>query len=275
MKNFRTFVSALEYIEQNLCSHITQEDIASACFCSLSSLQKLWRYCTHSSLKEYISKRRLTKCAEEIARSKLSITEIAMKYQYNSPEVFSRAFTKLWGVPPSKFKSEWRFTGIYPKLGPEITFNGGNYMGKRVNISELYDELKSKAGTYVLCLDIVGLMPINENIGRSAGDKVILEAFRRIDKAAGDDMTAFRIGGDEFVIVTGYTDKNKVLELANSILSQNGSAISCYGKDIPVSLHAGATVYTDEHFRYSDLYAKIMDTIRSSHGTEKDAIYFD
>lgn len=275
MKNFRTFVSALEYIEQNLCSPITQEDIASACFCSLSSLQKLWRYCTHSSLKEYISKRRLTKCAEEIARSKFSITEIALKYQYNSPEVFTRAFTKLWGVPPSKFKSEWRFTGIYPKLDPEITFNGGNYMGKRVNISELYDELKSKAGTYVLCLDIVGLLPINENIGRNAGDKVILEAFRRIDKAAGDDMTAFRIGGDEFVIVTGYTDKSKVLELANSILSQNGNAISCDGKDIPVSLHAGATVYTDKHFRYSDLYAKIMDTIRSSQETEKDAIYFD
>ncbi len=273
MKNFWTFVSALEYIEQNLCSPITQEDIANACFCSLSSLQKLWRYCTHSSLKEYISKRRLTKCAEEIASSKPSITEIALKYQYNSPEVFTRAFTKLWGVPPSKFKSEWRFTGIFPKIDPDKTFNGGNFMGKRVDISELYDELKSKAGTYVLCLDIVGLLPINENIGRTAGDKVILEAFKRIDKAAGDDMTAFRIGGDEFVLVTGYTDKEKVEELANLILSQNGNTISCDDNEIPVSLRVGATVFTDEHFRYSDLYTKLMDTIRSSR--EKDTLYFD
>ena len=44
--------------------------------------------------------------AEEIAKGDRSITDIALEYQYNSPEVFTRAFTKLWGVSPSKFKSQ-------------------------------------------------------------------------------------------------------------------------------------------------------------------------
>ena len=71
-------------------------------------------------------------------------------------------------------------------------------MSRKVDLSELYDFLRSKAGTYVLCFDVCSLMPINENYGSKAGDAVILEAYRRIDEAAGDDMAVFRIGGDEF-----------------------------------------------------------------------------
>ena len=101
MKNFCIFADAMNYIENNLCSPISQDDIAAACYCSLSALQKVWRYCTHTSLKEYITKRRLTRSAEDIVRTDMTLTEIAMKYQYNSPEVFLRAFFRFWGVTPS------------------------------------------------------------------------------------------------------------------------------------------------------------------------------
>lgn len=273
MKNFWLFVTALNFIEDNLTSPITQENIADACFCSLSSLQKLWKYCTHSTLKEYISKRRLTKCAEEIAQGKLKITDIAFKYQYNSPEVFTRAFTKLWGVSPSKFKTQWKFTGIYPRIVPDENDMGGNYMGKKVDISKLYDELKSKAGTYVLCFDIVGLMPVNDNIGRAAGDKMILEALKRIDSAADDTMTVFRIGGDEFVIVTGYEDREKAEEVANKVICFNGNSFEHEGKQIPLSLRVGATKYSSKAFRYADLYKLLQDTIYTTRDEGK-TIFF-
>ncbi len=92
MKNFCIFADAVNYIEDNLCSDITQEDIAAACYCSLSALQKIWRYCTHTSLKEYITKRRLTRSAEDIAHTDMTLTDIAMKYRYSAPVVFTRAF---------------------------------------------------------------------------------------------------------------------------------------------------------------------------------------
>lgn len=273
MKNFWLFVTALNFIEDNLTSPITQENIADACFCSLSSLQKLWKYCTHSTLKEYISKRRLTKCAEEIAQGNHKITDIAFKYQYNSPEVFTRAFTKLWGVSPSKFKTQWKFTGIYPRIVPDENDMGGNYMGKKVDISKLYDELKSKAGTYVLCFDVVGLMPVNDNIGRAAGDKMILEALKRIDSAADDTMTVFRIGGDEFVIVTGYEDREKAEEVANKVICFNGNPFEHEGKQIPLSLRVGATKYSSKAFRYADLYKLFQDTIYTTRDEGK-TIFF-
>ncbi len=133
MKNFCIFADAVNYIEENLYSEIKQEDIAAVCCCSLSSLQKVWRYCTHTILKEYISKRRLTRCAEDIIGTDMTLTEIAMKYQYNSPEVFTRAFKRLCEISPSKFKYERHCAGFYPRIIPdENSLKGERHMGKKL-----------------------------------------------------------------------------------------------------------------------------------------------
>ena len=79
--NFCIFTTALDYIEHNLCSEFTQEDIAAVCYCSLSALQKLWRYATHTNLKEYISKRRLTNAGIDLLNTDMTVMDIAMKYQ--------------------------------------------------------------------------------------------------------------------------------------------------------------------------------------------------
>ncbi len=265
MRNFCIFADAVNFIEDNLCEPIRQEDIAAQCCCSLSALQKVWRYCSHTSLKEYITKRRLTRCAEDMLHTDLTLIEIAMKYGFNSPEVFSRAFKKLWGIAPSEFRRNRRSAGIFPRIIPdESKLEGGIYMGRRVDISELYEQLRAEPDSYVLCCDIVGLMPINENLGRNAGDAVITEAFRRIDEAASDTMMAFRIGGDEFALVTGLADKDKVRALGDSIIAQNGNAIECEGKTIPVSVRIGAIRLSSEHLRYSELFNSLQNTINST-----------
>ncbi len=278
MKNFCIFADAVNYIEENLCSEIKQEDIAAACCCSLSSLQKIWRYCTHTSLKEYISKRRLTRCAEDIMGTDMTLTEIAMKYQYNSPEVFTRAFKRLWGISPSKFKYERHWAGFFPRIIPdENSLQGEIHMGRKVDITELYNELKENRGGYVLCFDLVGLDNINKSIGRKAGDKVIMEAFRRIDEMAGEDMTVF-IGGDEFAAVTGLSEKKAVEEAADRVICQNGNPISCDGNEVPVSLRAGAVRVSDAcngSIRYSELFERLQDVINNSRSAEKVSFVFE
>lgn len=277
MKNFCIFADAVNYIEENLCSPIAQEDIAAACYCSLSSLQKVWRYCSHTSLKEYIAKRRLTRCAEDIVHTKMTLTEIAMKYQYNSPEVFSRAFCKLWGVSPSRFKENWRSTGIFPRIIPdEHKLEGGRYMGRRVDISELYNELQAAGGdTFVLCFDIVNFDSVNKNYGRAAGDSVIREVFHRIDVVADDKMTAFRIGGDEFALVTGLSDKAEADGVAQKIIALNGKAHGYDGKEIPVSVRVGAVKLNcgGHSVRYSELFDRMQNAINETRDLGK-VIYF-
>lgn len=272
MKNFCIFADAVNYIEENLCSDISQEDIAAACYCSLSSLQKVWRYCTHTSVKEYMDKRRLTRCAEDILNTDMTLTEIAMKYRYNSPEVFTRAFRRLWGISPSKFKTERHSPGIFPRIIPdESKLEGGIYMGRRVDITELFNELETKKGSYVLCFDVVGLDMINKNISHAAGDKVILEAFRRIDVMAGDSMPAFRIGGDEFAAVTGLTDKREVEVQAEKVIALNGQPVEWEGRQIPVSVRIGAVRLGENgrHIRYHELFNSMQTVINESKGTEK------
>jgi len=111
---------ALEYIENNLCDEISQEDIANACYCSLSSLQKLFRYVFHVSIKEYVSKRRLTYAAKELINTDNSIIDIALRYQYNSHEVFTRAFTKVWGITLKCLEVRGDSPVYFPKLNLNI-----------------------------------------------------------------------------------------------------------------------------------------------------------
>lgn len=270
MRSFYILATALNYIEENLCNHISQEEIAKECYFSLSSLQKIFRYAFNYSLKEYISKRRLTNAAKDILKTEMTITEIAMKYQYNSPEVFTRAFTKLWGISPSKFKARWKFFDIFPKIN--IDYQGGNDMShKKVDISELYDVLKNKQNTYVLCFDIIGLSPIN-NISYDAGDKAILESLKRIDEVASEDMILFRIGNDEFVLVTGLTRVNEVEELAQKVLKKNGNIIKCNGQDIPISLRVGATKFKEKNLQYNKLFTDLHNTINATRDMKKEIL---
>lgn len=251
---FAIFASALEFIEDNLCEDFTQEDIARECFCSLSTLQKLWRYATDSSLKEYITKRILTRAGRDLLSSDMTILEVAMKYGYNSHEVFTRAFTKTWGVPPTLFKKEWNGScGLYPKLNPDY-LEGADLMGnKKFDVTELFDYLSERTGTYVICFDIAGLMAVNENIGREAGDKMILESLKRINDTAEEDMLVFRIGGDEFVMVTGLDNAEEVVRIGQKVLSRNGEPVAYSKGEVALSLRAGA-IAIKKPLKYTGLF---------------------
>ncbi|MCM1299257.1 MAG: diguanylate cyclase [Firmicutes bacterium] len=277
MKNFCIFADTVDYIEKNLCNPISQEDIAAACFCSLSKLQKVWHCCTHTGIKEYIAKRRLTCSAYDIVNTDLTITEIALKYQYNSPEVFLRAFRRLWGVAPSEFKSNWRSTGIFPRIIPdEKMFIGGIYMGRRVDITELYREIQeTDHDSYVLCFDAVHFSSINENYGRKAGDMALTEIFHRIDSAAGENMLAFRIGGDEFAMITGLSDTDRVEKIARNVIDLNGRSIKFDGNDIPIHLRVGALKIgrNDHNIPYSELFNSMQKAILETKDVGK-VIYF-
>lgn len=269
---FMIFMDALDFIEQNLIEDFTQEELANACYCSLSNLQKIWKSSTHMSVKEYISKRRLTLAGREMLEKNLSVLDTAIKYGYHSHEVFTRAFTKVWGVSPSKFRKEWKGNCVlYPKLNPaylegESIMNNANNNIKKFDVSEFYDYLRSEAGTYVLCFDVVNLMPINENLGREAGDKVILESFRRINEAAEENMLCLRMGGDEFVMITESDDKQKVTEIAQKVLSHNGESVKYQNGDVSVSLRCGVIVIQN-HLKYSVLcedFNSVMDKARET-----------
>lgn len=238
MRNFMILTEALNFIEGNLGEPITRNEIAGHCYASLSSLEKLFRYALHHSLREYIERRRMTQAAGDIADG-VSVTQTAMKYQYNSVEVFSRAFRRVWGVTPSEFNDRWRFTGIFPKIKYEYREGDQRYMtNKHLDMSEAYDYLRQRGGTIVLCFDGKHFSAFNE-ISRRAGDMALLEMAARIDRAATEDMLLLRTGGDEFALITGLDNEDDARRLSDKILADNGKPIVFEGKELPLSLWAG------------------------------------
>lgn len=263
MKNFMVLTESINYIEENLCEPISHADIANHCYVSLSSLEKLFRYALGMSIKTYIDKRRMTLAAGDIAKTDLKITDIAMKYQFNSNEVFTRTFKRVWNVRPSEFKEQWRFTGIFPKINYEYRKGEDFYMArKRIDMSEAFDYLTEKKGSYVLCFDAQRLQAFNK-ISSKAGDMAILEQASRIDKVAADDMLVMRIGGDEFALVSGLYDLEAAQKLADTVLAQNGQPIVFEGKELPLSLWCGITTIP-ESMRYGEFFSNLHNAIDDS-----------
>lgn len=263
-----TLTAALEYIENNLTGEFSQEMCARNACCSLSGLQKLFRSVFHKSVGDYVTRRRLTAAARDLQQTDRTALDIALEYGWGSAEAFTRAFSRVWGVTPSEYRRSWHFSGLYPRLDLPRHFmrEGELIMTNKYDISELYDYIRNKQGTYVLSFDTAHLMEINSSLGYDAGDKAILECLHRIDRECSDGMLMFRIGGDEFVMMTGLSDKAAVKALAVKILSHNGEAIEHNGQRIPVSMRAGAVLLKPGKLSYSELFTELVGAPASTPG---------
>ncbi len=269
MKNFYVLTDALAYIEENICEEFDSQAVADSCGVSLSSLQKLFRLALKKSVKEYIVRRRICLAAKDILGSDMKMIDIAYKYQFGSPEHFVRTFKKVWKETPTSYKKKWKFSDIYPKLDYEYVEGADQEMArKKVDISEAYDEIVKMKGTYVICFDIVGLVPIND-ISYDAGDIAILESAKRIDKVSTEEMIQLRIGGDEFALITGSKDRDYVDKLIQEILVHNGECIVWEGKEIPLSLRCGIVEVPDKGLKYNKFFNDMHDAINKSRNSEK------
>lgn len=264
MNNLELLSDALCYIEEHLKASLGTDDIARHCHCSKSSLEKLFRHVNHISVHDYIVRRKMVKAARELSANPQSgILDVALAYGYNSNESFTRAFNKVWNCNPSKFKERYRFSEeLYPRLLPPIQ-KGELFMQnvKHVDISELYDLFKNRRGCYFVCCDIAGLIPINE-ISRKAGDLAILESMKRMSDAAGEDDYVFRIGGDEFTLLTASTDAAYANRVADAIRAKNGETFAFDGQDIPLSLHVSVICPDIRPLKYDELFTSLHASIR-------------
>lgn len=57
-------------------------------------------------MNEYVTKRRMTEAAKALINSEETVTDIAMRYSYQSPEAFNRAFKRIWNMNPSEYRKK-------------------------------------------------------------------------------------------------------------------------------------------------------------------------
>lgn len=113
----------MNYIENNLNEGIRLEEAAALAGFSKYHFQRVFKRETGLNLYEYIQKRRLAEASSLLLNSNIRILDIAVYLCFESQEVFTRAFKKVYGLPP----------GQYRKALKNLT-NGGMNMKKNTEI---------------------------------------------------------------------------------------------------------------------------------------------
>jgi AraC family transcriptional regulator len=119
MDTLENMKNAIDYIEDNLDSEIEYARIAQIALSSQYHFQRMFSFLIGIPLSEYIRRRRLTLAAFDLQNSDEKVIDIALKYGYNSPDSFSRAFMAMHEVTPSKAREK----GISLKAYPRVTFS--------------------------------------------------------------------------------------------------------------------------------------------------------
>lgn len=129
---------AIQYVEEHLTDKINIDEIASQSYTSSSHFQLMFHLVTGMTIGEYIRNRRLSSAAQDLLQPNSKVIDVAMKYQYDTSESFSKAFARFHGVPPSKVQ-RGRIQLFYP-LTIKVSIRGGFYMaGKFIDDMLLVD----------------------------------------------------------------------------------------------------------------------------------------
>lgn len=132
MDSLKNMNAALNYIEENLDGEIDLKEVSRRALCSEYHFQRMFSFLAGVRLSEYIRRRRLTLAAFDLNNSSTRIIDIAIKYGYNSPDSFSRAFQNLHGVKPSEARNNGKSLKAYPRMTFQLSIKGGSEMDYRI-----------------------------------------------------------------------------------------------------------------------------------------------
>lgn len=132
MEALRLLQQAIDYVEDNLQSSIQVEDIAKAAMSSKYHFQRMFHALTGFTATEYLRNRRLTLAAEELAGTDIKVIEVALKYGYESPESFSKAFQRLHDVTPLAAKKKNVKLKSFPRISFQVQIKGEVEMNYRI-----------------------------------------------------------------------------------------------------------------------------------------------
>ena len=123
---------ALDYIERHLEDGVSIEEAARAAYSSTFHFHRLFHMVTGLTVTEYIRRRRLTLAAQELASTQTRVVDVALKYGYDSPESFTKAFRRLHGISPSEARNPGVRLKAFPRMAFQFALKGVYAMDYRI-----------------------------------------------------------------------------------------------------------------------------------------------
>ncbi|MBO6205937.1 MAG: AraC family transcriptional regulator [Lachnospiraceae bacterium] len=126
------FQESIDFIEQNLTEELDIENIASKAALSPFYYQRIFGALCGMTVGEYTRARRMSLAAQELNRKDVKVIDIAVKYGYDSPDSFAKAFHKFHGITPSQAKEPGASLRSFAPLHIKITMEGGTMLDYRI-----------------------------------------------------------------------------------------------------------------------------------------------
>jgi len=175
---------AIEYIEENLTEDLSIQEIAEKAYVSAFYFQRIFNTLCGFTVGEYVRNRRLSVAAQELSKADTKVIDVAIKYGYDSPDSFTRAFTKFHGISPSAAKCKGANLKSFARVKVKLILEGGTMLEYKIvekaqftvmgrvrsfDVDTSYDEIpkfwqehshsedsKIVCGIYGICMDSHG-----------------------------------------------------------------------------------------------------------------------
>jgi AraC family transcriptional regulator len=116
LNQMKAVSEAVEFIESNLDKPLSGELVSGHVGFSVYHFHRMFSAMVGESVAEYIRKRRLSEAAQMLRSTDKPLLDLAFQYGFESQEVFTRAFKKMFGITPGRYRSLRELTPYPEKL---------------------------------------------------------------------------------------------------------------------------------------------------------------
>lgn len=186
---------AIDYVEEHITEEIDYEEVAKRAYSSSFHFQRIFAVICGFTLGEYVRNRRLSLAGSELLTTDAKVIDIAMKYGYDAPESFSRAFTRFHGISPSQVNKGVCLKS-YSRLSVKLILSGGSTMDYRIETKEAFKLIAKK--TRVSCKEEMTTAEISDFWAKCGRDGTFPELCKYIskDNIFGDNIVGVCFGKD-------------------------------------------------------------------------------
>ncbi len=129
---------AVDYMEEHLEGKIDPVKIGQVAYSSSFHFQRMFHMLTGNTVADYIRKRRLTLAAQELTIKKTKVIDIALKYGYETPESFAKAFKRMHGVSPTMARLPGTSLKAFPRISFQLSVKGNQDMDYKIVEQEAF-----------------------------------------------------------------------------------------------------------------------------------------
>ena len=129
--------STIAYIEEHLTGDVDCGALGRLAHCSAYHYQRMFAYMAGVPLSEYIRRRRMSRAAVDLQAGE-RVVDVALKYGYQSPTAFNRAFQSVHGLAPSAVREAGAAVKSFPPLRFTFVIKGAEEMEYRMEKREAF-----------------------------------------------------------------------------------------------------------------------------------------